>query len=156
MKFCTKCGHELIDEAVVCTNCGCFVNQSSQVHISESTAPPTEARKEKSSVLLCIFNFIFSITAAVAVFFLIWSLGWGGVDTSISFPNYSISIYAWFYPNGLLVLIGVLASIVSCGFGIISFILSLAQKEKIDKVLTSIARMIIGILLVVLSICIGG
>ena len=25
MKFCTKCGHELVDEAVVCTNCGCAV-----------------------------------------------------------------------------------------------------------------------------------
>lgn len=23
MKYCTKCGKELIDEAVVCTNCGC-------------------------------------------------------------------------------------------------------------------------------------
>lgn len=26
MKFCTHCGKELMDEAVVCTNCGCAVN----------------------------------------------------------------------------------------------------------------------------------
>lgn len=25
MKYCTKCGHELVDEAVICTNCGCAV-----------------------------------------------------------------------------------------------------------------------------------
>ena len=25
MKYCTKCGNELIDEAVVCTKCGCYV-----------------------------------------------------------------------------------------------------------------------------------
>ena len=25
MKFCSKCGHELVDEAVVCVNCGCSV-----------------------------------------------------------------------------------------------------------------------------------
>ena len=25
MKFCTKCGKELLDEAVICTNCGCAV-----------------------------------------------------------------------------------------------------------------------------------
>lgn len=25
MKYCTKCGKELNDEAVVCTNCGCSV-----------------------------------------------------------------------------------------------------------------------------------
>ena len=24
--FCSKCGHEIDDEAVVCTNCGCAVN----------------------------------------------------------------------------------------------------------------------------------
>ncbi len=23
MKYCTKCGHELVDEAVICVNCGC-------------------------------------------------------------------------------------------------------------------------------------
>ena len=28
MKFCTKCGKELRDEAVVCTNCGCAVEGS--------------------------------------------------------------------------------------------------------------------------------
>ena len=25
MKFCSKCGKELVDEAVVCTHCGCAV-----------------------------------------------------------------------------------------------------------------------------------
>ncbi len=25
MKYCTKCGQELVDEAVVCTRCGCAV-----------------------------------------------------------------------------------------------------------------------------------
>lgn len=25
MKFCQKCGKELVDEAVICTNCGCAV-----------------------------------------------------------------------------------------------------------------------------------
>ena len=28
MKFCTKCGKELHDEAVVCTGCGCAVNDN--------------------------------------------------------------------------------------------------------------------------------
>lgn len=25
MKYCTKCGHEILDDAVVCPNCGCTV-----------------------------------------------------------------------------------------------------------------------------------
>ena len=28
MKFCQKCGKELVDEAVICTNCGCSVGGS--------------------------------------------------------------------------------------------------------------------------------
>ena len=27
--FCSKCGKEVLDEAVVCTNCGCAINGSS-------------------------------------------------------------------------------------------------------------------------------
>lgn len=29
--FCQKCGKELLDEAVVCTNCGCAVNGAKQI-----------------------------------------------------------------------------------------------------------------------------
>lgn len=28
MKFCSKCGNQLVDEAVVCPNCGCAVVES--------------------------------------------------------------------------------------------------------------------------------
>ena len=28
MKFCQKCGKELVDEAVICTHCGCSVGSS--------------------------------------------------------------------------------------------------------------------------------
>ena len=35
MKFCTKCGKELTDEAVICLNCGCFVNESKQEKAKE-------------------------------------------------------------------------------------------------------------------------
>ena len=31
MKFCSKCGAEILDEAVVCTNCGCAVSPNVSV-----------------------------------------------------------------------------------------------------------------------------
>ncbi len=31
MKFCQHCGKEIVDEAVVCTNCGCSVVQTNNV-----------------------------------------------------------------------------------------------------------------------------
>lgn len=38
MKYCSKCGNELVDEAVVCTKCGCVVESNksnSMVNISK-------------------------------------------------------------------------------------------------------------------------
>ncbi len=32
MKYCTHCGKELMDEAVVCTGCGCAVNGARQMN----------------------------------------------------------------------------------------------------------------------------
>lgn len=31
MKYCTHCGKQLMDDAIVCTNCGCAVNGASIV-----------------------------------------------------------------------------------------------------------------------------
>ena len=32
MKFCSKCGSEIVDDAVVCVHCGCSVNGSGKVN----------------------------------------------------------------------------------------------------------------------------
>ena len=32
MKFCSHCGKEIMDEAVVCTNCGCAVNGANSIN----------------------------------------------------------------------------------------------------------------------------
>lgn len=45
MKFCSKCGNELVDEAVVCTRCGCAVVGAKPVVSSEN---------DEISVGLCI------------------------------------------------------------------------------------------------------
>ena len=28
MKYCSKCGHELLDEAIVCVHCGCMIRNN--------------------------------------------------------------------------------------------------------------------------------
>ena len=48
MKFCSKCGNELADEAVICPACGCAV---------ESAAAPVAA-EDKTSVGLCVLSFL--------------------------------------------------------------------------------------------------
>ena len=46
MKYCTKCGKELVDEAVFCPGCGCSVDYNM------NSAKPQE--EDKISVGLCI------------------------------------------------------------------------------------------------------
>lgn len=48
MKFCTKCGHELMDEAVICTKCGCSV--------SSNAVPQTDSKEDKPDVGLCVLS----------------------------------------------------------------------------------------------------
>jgi len=48
MKYCSKCGYELIDEAVACTKCGCGVN------ICHNTKPVTPAKDEADTGLIIL------------------------------------------------------------------------------------------------------
>lgn len=53
MKYCSKCGKELMDEAVICVNCGCAV-------ANEQTANPTAVQnRESSSTANCALIFAF-------------------------------------------------------------------------------------------------
>ncbi len=45
MKFCSKCGKELVDEAIVCPNCGCAVVE---------TSVPKEVSNDQINVGYCV------------------------------------------------------------------------------------------------------
>ncbi len=38
MKYCTHCGKELVDDAIVCTNCGCAANGVGNIGAANSSA----------------------------------------------------------------------------------------------------------------------
>lgn len=42
MKYCTKCGAELLDDAVVCPNCGCKANNNKTKYCTHCGAPVDE------------------------------------------------------------------------------------------------------------------
>ena len=50
MKFCSKCGKEIVDEAVVCPSCGCAVANAPQ--------PVQVAVADEINVGLCILAFL--------------------------------------------------------------------------------------------------
>ena len=49
MKYCSKCGKELFDEAVICTGCGCPV---------ESTTKPKSYAYDTVDKGLCVLSFL--------------------------------------------------------------------------------------------------
>jgi len=49
MKYCSQCGKELVDEAVVCPNCGCAVQA------------PVNPQEDKPSTGLNILAFLFPV-----------------------------------------------------------------------------------------------
>lgn len=49
MKFCSKCGKEIMEEAVVCPNCGCATNTKAQ---------PTQVAVPKSAKNASIFGIL--------------------------------------------------------------------------------------------------
>lgn len=63
MKYCTKCGKELIDEAVVCTNCGCAVEP---IRINKDTNALIAAAK--------VFMVISTVINGFALLPLFWCL----------------------------------------------------------------------------------
>ena len=50
MKFCSKCGKELVDEAVICPGCGCAVGEVPGV------ANPTTNASDEVSIGLCVVS----------------------------------------------------------------------------------------------------
>jgi len=155
MKFCSKCGQELVDEAAVCTNCGCFVSQSSQEKIDASNTSDQTPSTEKKFTTLYVFNFVFAITAALSVFFLILSLADAFIIAPIRYysdGSYTLKMLeGWDYkPNGNVY--SLFFAAISWVFSIVSFILALVKRAKVEKLLPTIAQVFISLLLIVLSI----
>lgn len=169
MKFCSKCGQELVDEAVVCTGCGCPVTSTYQAPSSQAKAVSTKTPTEKNWTPLHVFHFVFAITAALSIFFLMLSLAYPYISTYVSSATVNIEsevyyIYSYphthsiteiYYPDGGYAILGLLTSFVAWIFACVSFIFSLVKRATVDKILPSIARLFIALLLIILSIAIG-
>lgn len=73
MKYCTKCGNELVDDAVVCTKCGC------------ATDPNMFISKNKKSELSTVAKIFMIISTVIMGFYLI-PLAWC-IPMTISYSN---------------------------------------------------------------------
>ena len=59
MKYCSKCGAEINDEAVVCVKCGCTVNQESAIKGVSEVDDSVSAGLVILAVLIPLFGIIY-------------------------------------------------------------------------------------------------
>lgn len=65
MKYCSKCGAQLLDEAVICPSCGCPVENSSLSNVSGNQTLQTVAM---------VFMIICTIALAITIIPLIYAI----------------------------------------------------------------------------------
>ncbi|MBR0235728.1 MAG: zinc-ribbon domain-containing protein [Clostridia bacterium] len=68
MKYCTKCGAELMDEAVVCPKCGCAVESS------KPAPAQTERKMTGLQTAAFVFMILSTIVSAIAIIPLAWCI----------------------------------------------------------------------------------
>ena len=65
MKYCEKCGKELMDEAVVCPSCGCAVAKREQAEDSSEVRKPAGAASVVLGIIGIVGAFIFALVGHV-------------------------------------------------------------------------------------------
>lgn len=110
MKFCTKCGKEIMDEAVVCVHCGCMVSDVN----SDQTVYDANATAKKAQV-----SMILGIVGIVSA----WLFALGGHICSIVGIVIGIKVYKQTQKTAGLVLsiIGEVCSFFSSIIGVVTF-----------------------------------
>lgn len=96
MKFCSKCGNELADDAQVCMNCGCAVG----VQKRDAEAVKTNKISSKKKIILIVTAAVIAVALLIGVYCLVNYIRAinvvndlaGGVFTYYELTNYSNTI----------------------------------------------------------------
>ena len=86
MKFCSKCGKELHDDAVVCVGCGCSVSAISQPIQQVPQYGNYVLKKEKKYGGLATAAEVFAILGCISMGWMLLPLAWC-LPITISFCN---------------------------------------------------------------------
>lgn len=110
MKYCSKCGNELHDEAVICPKCGCPIENTQHKTIIDENTRVTAKKDLFTGLLLNIFSII--IPLILLMFLLVGNNGTSLIqnitsDTGSSHStDATISIEADISSNGLSIAMG--------------------------------------------------
>lgn len=136
--FCTKCGKEISDQAVVCVNCGCAVDSKFNLNKQQTN---------DTSKLYLILKYVSVALLALSIIFIFLSIAEGIVFISIG------SYYADFLPNRELSLISLVFAVFAFVSSIINFIIGFKEENKKKRFSTDVIFIINMVIMVVSIIC---
>ena len=147
MKYCTKCGAELFDEAVICVKCGSLV-AGAQTMLQQPN-PLGETIEAQLSTLQKIANLVLPLAAYVALFFEFLSIVFGRVSARMSYSSRSQSynVSTDFFLDGDLNIVAFLFAILAFAAAITSFYATIALKHRGEQLFSGIKRLTAGVLL---------
>lgn len=156
MKFCSKCGNELLDYAVVCTKCGCLVEQPTMNSPQPSASPQgfvdnLTLRTKTSHFLPTLFNFIFDLFAILSGFMIGKAIAESWVSVGVSSYSY-YSLNAYWNTDEVFIILALVTAICSAICALTSLIVTLVNRDKIQIIFSSIKRVFLSIALILLSV----
>ena len=138
--FCKNCGKEVADNAYVCTNCGCLVDESNQ----NKKLKNTSTNKNKTiNILLKISLYCSFALSGLFIMFAIMGI--------FEFQNSSRSFGET--PNKVCFILMGLFGILNLMVSIFSLFLGLMEKKEVYLKYICIAFFIIALLLIVFLAC---
>ncbi|MBQ9761020.1 MAG: hypothetical protein IJW16_06700 [Clostridia bacterium] len=142
MKYCTKCGAEIFDDAVICIKCGCAVEGGISEQPIQKAVQNSTDEKKAGNTLLPVFNFVFSIASIFSVFFLITSV----LESHISIYGSYYRYGNWYLEDDLLRFAIVFSGIATV-FALTCLIIAAVKKPTKEIVFSCISRLFFAFLL---------
>lgn len=138
--FCSKCGKEVFDEAVVCPGCGCLLAENTKVKMVIKKDKQGLSLSIGSAHILLIISFVLMCVAGVFLWDSIVQaeLYWGATRHVI--------------PDNTATLIALICIICSVVMGALALIVAFFKKEKDWLILLTILNFIMTVSVLIMSI----
>ena len=125
--FCGNCGKELVENAVVCPVCGCWVNREDKGSIMQGV---NKKEKKQKSVLMQVFLYLSFSFACVTMICSVLSI----VMCKLYIGKYSNGIWL---EEGWATLAWILG-LFSSGMGTVAFVLGGKEQENAGKMISGL------------------
>ena len=160
MKFCSKCGGQCVDEAVICVSCGAPIAPTAPVApniapVDPNTAPvaPSAAPlKSGGDSKLAIFDFLSNSSFLLYIASFVLSLVYAYVYTRSSSSWYSSYTYTYFYLSEEFVVVSAVLAVLVFVFAIVRLVVGLSQKDNLEVKLSGVLRLIAAVVVAVVTV----